>query len=480
VTSIRRDHLIKKIGTILLCGCCILTACQPNIANQQTVVARETQQTALTITPPVQITPTSTPPAYLQIDPKSLQGVTIEFWHPWAGDESTEIAALVAEYNRTNLWGIRVVVKAQGGAQILDDAVQNSIANDHFPNLVAASTVSLMAWQQQKDLLVDLNPYLQDAQWGMSAGEIAEIPQTFWNQDILKGHRLGIPAQRSGQVLFYNQGWAQELGFSSAPETPEELKAQACAASQAVAKEKNPQTQGTGGWLVDFDALTTLSWMVANGSTSIPSSEDLGYSFNTPATQKAFAYIHDLYDHGCAWIGKDPTPYTYFAQRQALFYSSDLQDVFEQSKNSPKDIWTVIPFPVTAGNKPVFLVSGLSYGIFHASKEQQLAAWLFARWMMLPVNQAHLIEASGSLPLSSSTVGQLTDFSKKYPQWQTILHWLPVAQSAPNLATWRLVRPVLEDAAWQSLQYNITADKIPTILQQLDSYSAEVIRKSHE
>jgi multiple sugar transport system substrate-binding protein len=477
-------HSFRKKALLLqglICIGLVLSACQPKSPSQLTEeAAKKTQAPAqVAITTP-QITPTSTPPAYLQIDPKDLKGVSIEFLHPWTGAEETLVADLVAEYNRTNVWGIQVNVTAAGSAQMLEDTIQTNLAGDQQPNLVAATTASLISWQEQKDVFADLTPFLEDSQWGMSAAEIAEIPQVFWDQDILKNHRLGLPAQRSAQVLFYNQSWAKELGFASAPSTPEEFKEQACAAAQAVAKTKKPENQGTGGWLVDFDPLTTLSWISAFGDSPVPASDDLAYDFNVPSVQNSFAFVHDLYEHGCAWIGKNATPFNYFTQRQALFYASDLQDIIEQTKSSaPSDQWTVIPFPAESGNKPVFLVNGLSYGIFHSSKEQQLAAWLFARWMLLPKNQAQMISASGALPISSSTVDQLSDFRTHHPQWNAALSYLPNAQSAPNLATWLLIKPVLEDAAWQSLQLNVTTDKIPTILQQLNAISAELIKKGH-
>ena len=91
---------------------------------------------------------------------------------------------------------------------------------------------------------------------------------------------------------------------------------------------------------------------------------------------QSFVYLRKLLDEGCAWISNDPSPYNYFANRQTLVYSADLEDLSFQENyqniSGSKDEWSVIPFP-TNGD-PFILAYGSSYAIVKSSDEKQLAA----------------------------------------------------------------------------------------------------------
>ncbi len=91
-------------------------------------------------------------------------------------------------------------------------------------------------------------------------------------------------------MLFYNQTWAKELGFLAYPKTPAEFREQACAAAVSNNTGRILERYGTGGWLIDTDPLTTLSWLDAFGAQALPAEEGQEYTFNTPEGQAALAY----------------------------------------------------------------------------------------------------------------------------------------------------------------------------------------------
>jgi ABC-type glycerol-3-phosphate transport system substrate-binding protein len=388
----------------------------------------------------------------------------------------------VDQFNQSNLWGIKVIISEQGSAGSLADNLDSSLATSgsQLPDLVAAPIDELAAWQSSRQVIVNLNDYINDGQWGLSAADLADFPTVYWNQDRLANQQLGIPAERSAQVLFYNQTWAESLGFNTPPATPDDFKTQACAAAQANLKDSPWQNNGTGGWLVDTDPLTLISWIQTFGGT-LPQVENQQYQFNTIQVKDSFTYLRQLFDKGCAWDGKEDLPYDYFSSRQALFFSGPLQDILPLTstlvQQKSADNWMILPFP-SVTRKPVLVVSGPSYAILKSSARQQLAAWLFIRWMIQPDPLASLVEASGSLPVRVSVLDQLTSFKQRYPQWSQVQQWIPVAQPAPRLSSWRKVKNILEDAGWQTFQPNFTVDQIPQILVQLDQTIQEVLQKN--
>ncbi|MCX8024518.1 MAG: extracellular solute-binding protein, partial [Thermanaerothrix sp.] len=192
--------------------------------------------------------------------------------------------------------------------------------------------------------------------------------------------------------------------------------------------------------------------------------------------REAWSFLRDLVDEGCAWVGRDPAPYNYFAQRRALFYSGELLDLAAQraamQRNSSQDVWTVRPYP--GKSKPLVLVSGLSYGILRSTPEQELATWLFIRWLQAPEQQAVLVRAGGGYPMGPSTVARLEDYRAVNPQWGEALTFIPIAQIPPNTPNWRQAQWVVQDAFAQALQSTTPRTALPDILTELDATLADV------
>lgn len=462
----------------------MLAACQPETGTKATPTTRNRPTTSTrtqepsgtfdpTSSPVTRGTATDTPLQEFQFDPERLDSLDITFWHPWTGEMAIAIADIVDEFNRTNAWGISVELLAPGGVGVLMDLVDENISTGELPNVLAASSEELMFWQDKASFLIDLNDYIYEPQWGLSSQEISEIPPDFWKQVSYNGQQLGIPVLQDLHVLYYNQGWAEKLGFFSRPETLSEFQEQICeAAAERAAVDE------TGGWIVDTGALTMLSWIMASGNQDYVDTETGVYRFDTGESEEIFTFLHNLRDEGCAWHSRQPEPYDYFAHRQTLIYSGSLLDIISQTQymeglNSP-DEWAIIPYPFE-GEKPLVIASGESYAMLNASIEEQLASWLFIRWLILPQNQAKLAEIEGYLPASVSAIEYMQAFREAHPQWDEALQWIPIVQSPPPLGSWMIVQYILEDAAWQTFQANTTIETIPLLLAQLDLMIPDVL-----
>jgi ABC-type glycerol-3-phosphate transport system substrate-binding protein len=413
-----------------------------------------------------------------------LRGVVLNFWYPLAGRQAEIFSALVNKFNQENEWGIRINQTATGGNSLLYQMVEVGLKNGSLPNVLVAPGELLSEWQNRSGLLIGLDGYIQHTDWGLSPLELADFPTVFWKQDQIEGVQIGIPLTRDAQVLFYNQSWGRELGFSTPPTTIEEFKSQACTASASLLKDQHRENDGTGGWIISTDSLALLSWLTLFDYEAPEDPKDQLTIFNVPPAQETFNFLRTLYDEGCAWISRNPLPYDYFATRQALFYSGTLSDIPPQEdaiqRYESPDAWVVIPYP-SAGNKPAIYTSGTSYAVFAASPEEQLASWLFIRWMATPTTQAQLIEAGGGWPANVSAVEKLSNYRQDHPQWAQTLSWIPLARPAPRAHHWLTALRILEDAGWQLFQPQPDiGDQIPVILAQLDHTIIEVLKITQE
>jgi multiple sugar transport system substrate-binding protein len=427
---------------------------------------------------PPTITPTATATALPTIPP-GMKGQTIEFWHPWQGDLAKRVDEAAVEFNRTNEWGLTVNVRPFYSGGALDEAVAAGLkdAASGLPQVVAAPGEQLSDWSAKPGVVVELDDYLNHPQWGLSAEESKSFYPAFWEQDQVDGKRLGVPALRTARVMFYNETWAKELGFSSPPKTPDEFKKQACAAAQKNNISRSIDKYGTGGWLIDNDQLTTLSWLGAFGAKAVPAEAGKPYIFQSKEAGETFTFLRGMLDDGCAWLPRNPAPYEYFGNRMALFYSGTLPDAFVQArwqtKLKSKDTWKLLPFMGKDG-KPVVYSSGYSYAIFKSKPEAELAGWMFIRYLETPAVSAKLAQALPSLPVSRAVADQLKSLKASAP-WDAILPLAEQARPAPTLASWGNVHRLVEDAAWQV--YHVPVENLPQILPQLDQAIQELTGK---
>jgi ABC-type glycerol-3-phosphate transport system substrate-binding protein len=467
---IPRSRLPKKVtfkGLSLLL-LFLLTACQP-------------PQTNLTVTPTKAATrtprPTSTPDSgtHLGIPKEALKGVTISVWHPWFEVEANLFESQVKEFNQSNEWGITVQAISQINYTQLYEHVTSSLPTADRPQLVVAFPEHALAWDPT-GYVSDLNPYINDPQYGFTEADVGDFPSVFWTQDSLGGKRLGIPAERSARFLLYNASWGRDLGFDAPPKSATEFQVQACRAHQAMLINTDKTDDGQGGWLVDTDPMTLLSWMTAFGGGVL---EGNNYRYLTPKNIAALTFVKQLYDDGCAWGAQpDTDPFLAFAGRKAMFATASLEELSEYARAMASagsaDEWTVMSFPgdIQSG----LVIYGSSYVILKSTPEQQLASWLFVRWLLSPENQKKWVEVTGLFPLRRSTIDMLNDYKKSHPQWGTAVDLLPEAQIEPQLASWRKIRVMLGDGFQTMFSSNIPAGRVAELLAIMESTSRDLTK----
>jgi multiple sugar transport system substrate-binding protein len=417
----------------------------------------------------VQLTPTPT----IKVDASSLRGVNITFMYPWTGDVQKTVESMVADFNSTNEWGIRVITSAPGSASALTDSVAAAMQNLTPPEVIAAPIDYLLRLNQEAKVVADLTPYVDSPKYGMTADEISYFSDTFWQQDMVDGYRYGIPAQRTAKVLVYNKTWANEMGFADAPATPDDFKNQICEATGRLKSDATTANDGMGGWLIDYEGLTMASWMEAFGS-------DLGsggkFTFDNYNTIAALKYLRGLQETNCAWFGSKPAPYEYFAKRQTLVYTADLEEMFLQQQAQKMagstDEWVVLPFP--SESSPFILAQGPSYAVLAQTDEKKLAAWLFVRWMSNVDHQGKIVKASGTLPLGEKSIQYAVELEDTLPQWAQVAKMVNLVKVPPSVTDWNNACMIMEDASWQLFKTNMAMDKIPDLVKTMDDTLAEI------
>jgi multiple sugar transport system substrate-binding protein len=491
----RRNFLVF---IYLFCGISLLPSCDQGFSipfHSEDNTAPTTSAIVESLEIPSQLTPAGTPTATLQpaklidVPPSDLRGVIIHFWHNWSGPAGDLIQSLVEDFNLHNEWGIMVVPVRLNTLDEMTTDIEAALNTSDEPDLIVGYPHQYLEWDEIVGL-VDLRPYVSDPVWGFSMDEQADFYPVVWEQDVLDGKRLGMPAQRSAQVLIYNETWAQSLGFRASPVFPEQFMEQACASARqnsdqaendSQQAELTQQSYSTGGLMVSTNYAAILGWIYSFGGDVIHSPEPgLGqtvYNFGNPQIEETFIFLRGLYDQLCAWQPENQYPISEFISRQGLFFTGsvtnipDLADAFNRTGNH--DQWTVIPFPSPSTN-PAIDVYGPSFVVLPSTPQRQLAAWLLVKWLLSPSNHALLVEETSALPLRISALDHLATFQNRYPQWTAALELFPQGRSEPLFQSWSTVRWALSDASTQLFRDYFTIDQVPVLIDYLDDTAAEL------
>jgi ABC-type glycerol-3-phosphate transport system substrate-binding protein len=466
----------KKLVAILLASLLVfslvMTACAPEVVEEPDVVEPEPEEPEPEEPEPEVEEPEEEP----MMD---LSGTTISFWHVWGEEDDlgAVVGAQVEEFNATNEWGIVVEGFDQTDYSPLEDKVNAGIQSGDLPQIVQAYTSALNNWHLV-DLVVDLEPFVYSEDYGLTEEELADIYPAVLNLGVnAAGERLAWPWSQSANAMVYNFTWAKELGFDSAPTNTAELKEQLCAAAEANLTDDNPDNDGGTG-LVWYPNIQNLLGFVHAFGGDFMNDEGTAYEFNTPEVIAAAMFVNELRDDGCTFETESyPNPEQ--ANRLALMTMSSTNGLKYYGyafADSPfaDDEWGFVPFVGPEGGQGADAYTQM-LGVLKSTPEQELASWLFLKFLTNADNQATYIRNSGYLPTHYSTEAMLTDYFDSVPQYASTMAIAQLGKSEPETFTaWYSVRRAVSDAAAE-LYAATSEEEVIAILAELDITAAELV-----
>ena len=382
-------------------------------------------------------------PAFGQTDPT---GAVITYWYQHSQDREKALQSMITRFNQTNPWHITVKGEYAGVYADIFNKMSAGIAGGVTPDLVVAYQNEAAAYRQA-GAVVDLNPYVNDAQYGYSAAELKDFFPDFLAQDVNAkfGERLGWPPNRSLEVMYYNADWLKALGFAAPPKTWAEF-ADAC-------RKAADKTKGTVGYEVKTDASAVFGQVISRGG-GFASADQTAYRLDSPEMKTTLKFLQELYQSGAArQVADRYGDQTDFANGKVLFVfdtTAGLPFYAKAVRASAKPfVWGTAALPHDTPSA-VSDVYGASVSIVKSTPAKQLASWLFLKWMSEPQQQAEWVRASNYFPVRKSTASGLGDYLKANTQFAQAWDLLGAGseKSEPNLPGYDQVR----DAVTATLQ----------------------------
>jgi multiple sugar transport system substrate-binding protein/sn-glycerol 3-phosphate transport system substrate-binding protein len=361
--------------------------------------------------------------------------------------------------------GITVTQENQGSYSDIFNKMLPILNTPDVPGIVVAYQNQAATYQLSGGL-VDMNPLVNSAKWGISEEEQKDFFPGFFAQDIFPNFgnaRLGFPPNRSMEVMYYNMDWLKELGFDGPPTTPEEFKEMACAASKTPFSKAT--AEGSVGYELSIDASRFASWTFAFGGNVYDTSTG-EYTYNSEGAVKAMEFLQDLFKEGCANLVTEAYgDQTDFGTGKLLFSvgsSSGLPFYRQAAEEGAGFEWSVAAIPHTTAD-PVMNIYGASVSIPKSTPEQELAAFLFLKYYTSPEVQARWAKASEYFPVRASVADGLEDYFAEQPAYKTAFDMLQYGQFEPPTPGYDFVREMVNTA-----MATIVADPYPAVKDILD------------
>jgi multiple sugar transport system substrate-binding protein len=355
-------------------------------------------------------------------------GVEFDWWHQYSGSREQRLMELVGDFNQTNPWNITVNASAQGGYRDISQKVMTGLTTGDLPVLVVAYQIQALEYSQA-GAVFNIQTLVDDGIWGLNDVERTDYLMGLLDQDIDPGSgaRLGFPLSRSFEVLYYNVAALEQLGYAAPPTTWDEFGEMACAYA----------ANGSPGYVFSPSVTTVFALNLTQGASwTDPDSGTI--RLDNPTMIDTLTSLQTWVQDSCAQVTSQQQPYSdrnVFAAGQSLFWIGSSASM-PYLVDGPAFGVAYLPYNDTPGVEAY----GASQTILQGGSitpEQQVAAWLFLRWLSEPAQQAKWTELTGGYPVRKTLDPQLAARFEATPQmlaaWELLQSGVILTEPTPLL-----------------------------------------------
>ena len=351
------------------------------------------------------------------VDPRDQ---VVVLWYPYTGEQEELLLAMIDEFNADNEWGIAIIGEYAGSSDTLYDEMLARIESGQLlPDGVIAGQHQVATYAVL-DTSVALDPYVESWKWGYTRKELDDFfPIALVDEHIPRfGEQYGWPLYLSMEVLYYNEDWLVELGYTEPPETWEQFAEMACAASDADA--------GSYGYEFSVDASTFVDMLLNHGGQMVDEDAET-YVFGGEEGMATVSFIQELLIEECAVLKKARFgARTDFSAGKVLFTIGSISDLPHYRKDVVEGAgfkWSIAHLPTTLP-RPKMYVEGPSFSLLRTTPEKQLAGWLFLKWFTEPEQQTRWAQTFSVLPVRASTADLMERYVTENPRYGMALDFL--------------------------------------------------------
>lgn len=405
------------------------------------------------------------------VDASQLEGVTITYWHHHTSDREVYLNELVTEFNETNSYQITVVPEYRGSYYNIYTQVISGLINDgELPNVVV-SYPNQFAQFARYGKVHFLDEYINDQTYGIT-------DQADFYPGILDYYKLpdfgdqvaGLQWVRSIELMYYNQDLLSQKSLS-VPQTWDEF-INAC---------KETSSEDVLGTMFSIDASRFATWLWSHGGELFSSDFETVRFAEQPGIDTLMVF-QELIQGGYADIVNESyEDQTLFGQGKVVFTfgtSTSIPYYREVMENGVNQAWGVTRSPAIDGYEVVDSY-GAGQGIITHSPEEDLASWLFIKWLTEKEQTARFAAFTSYFPvrLSATSHISMTEALNNDPVYAQAFELLPYGKPEPAIRGYDQIRIILGNVMADTLANNA---EITTTLQAAADQALAIIQNSGE
>jgi len=396
--------------------------------------------------------PTVEPTAEIQAKPTETlpPGVTdIVFWEPLALDRSQGLllGEMVRDFQTDNP-DLLVEVVSKSGYAGIDGAMLAGLESGELPDLAVAFP-SMISQYATAGVVAPLDPYLYDAELGLSQEDLADLLPGLLEAGQLPAtgrQIMAFPFDQNAIGMWVNRSLLAQAGWDHVPATWDEFE-QAC--FDVLART------GMGCYPFVESATTLAAWIYSRGGQTLDPAGQQAL-FNEPPGVESLRLLRRLVDAGLAWRPAEAYgDYVAFANGQAAFTFSSTgnnqlyAEAYEAAlKNGVEPFrWEQAMIPQADPQHPATALYGASFFIVQSEPARQEAAWRLVRWFGEARQSARWSSELEAMPVRLSALDYMTDTLAAYPFVRVqVEDILPYARPEPAVPAEFEVRDLLYTA----------------------------------
>jgi ABC-type glycerol-3-phosphate transport system substrate-binding protein len=211
-------------------------------------------------------------------------------------------------------------------------------------------------------------------------------------------------------VLYYNLDWLKTLGYDDPPRTWEEFREMACAASEPA--------DGLFGFELGMDSSLFTSLLVTEGASPLDPA-GTAYTLGEEQGRGALQFLQDLIENGCAVWETEEGILLDFSAGNILFTidSTSMLAPYQRAIVEGANFdWSLTHLPHST-QEPLVGVYGTGTTILRSTLQEQLAAWLFVKWLAEPAQQALWAQSAACLATRRSALEEMETYLQDHPRY---------------------------------------------------------------
>lgn len=389
--------------------------------------------------------------------------VEVTIWHQYSDQYEVWFQKVADEFQAENP-NIRIKLQYQPADQYEAKVMAAAKAND-LPSMVHSAAANMTSYINE-GALVNLDDFIYDGTVGYEDFDTdinAGLNQMYVPWD---NKRYAMPLFLGGNVFFYNKTMFDELNIEP-PKTWSEVDAVATAVSEKIGKP------GFGFQIVVDGYMEVLT----QAGGEVINLENKTVGFDSDVAKEKINWFKGLIDKKAARLVGDDKHFTNpFANGDVGCYVA-LSGNYGYLVNAVGDKFELGAAPIPQeGPKKFVSLSEPVFAIAKTNPEEELASWLFLKYLLSPQVNAECATVFGALPASTEAMNQAIyqDFLKVNPVAKAVYEQRDAYGYMPTIAGWYELRKSL-DKALEEIMLDI--NDVDTALAEAKKSAEAAIQK---